>query len=411
MAKSKNDPLDPVLANIEKTMGNRGRPVFSRFGKVERTNLPAISFGIPAIDDASYCGGVLRGKMVEIFGPESSGKSLLSLFLIASAQKMGLECVLVDIEQSFDAAWATRWGVDVNKLIYSNNFTCGENALEYAYQFAKSGAIGLLVIDSTAALTPLSELEGTLEDNAVIGEQARMLSRGCRKLTDASGKGNTTCVFINQIRDKVGVRWGNPETTPGGRALKFYAHQRIRTAYKERIKVKELGVEKVIGTISTATFVKNKLAMPFGRAEFKIINDAKSLNPVVMLCNIARTLKMIRTYNGIFNIPKDLMGKKIETGTTTIPDMANYLIQNNLVIPILDKVSDELDNDPSAEPLDDVILEMKKDPSKIVSPTGDVVLSINQIKDASSEDINPEDLKEDKPEDEGDNDGNEGDEG
>jgi len=404
MAKEKHDPMDAVLANIEKQMGNKGRPVFSRFGKVERVNLPAISFGLQAIDDASYCGGVLRGKLVEIFGPESSGKSLLSLFLIASAQKQGLECVLVDIEQSFDASWASRWGVDVNRLLYSNNFTCGENALEYTFQLAKSGAIGLIVVDSTAALTPLSELEGTLEDNAVIGEQARMLSRGCRKITDACGKGNTTCIFINQIRDKVGVKWGNPETTPGGKALKFYAHQRIRTAYKEKIIVKELGVEKVVGTISTATFVKNKLAMPFGRAEFKIINDAKSLNPVVQLCNIARGLKLIRTYNGIFNIPKEVIGKKVETGTATMPDLANYLIQNNMVITLIDKAAEELDNDPAAEPLDETILEMKKDPSKIVSPTGDVVLSVNQIKDASTADINPDDLKEEKPEDDGEGD-------
>lgn len=401
MAKEKHDPMDSVLANIEKQMGNKSRPVFSRFGKIERVNLPAISFGLPAIDDASYCGGVLRGKLVEIFGPESSGKSLMSLFLIASAQKQGLECVLVDIEQSFDAAWATRWGVDINKLIYSNNFTCGENALEYAYQFAKSGAIGLIVVDSTAALTPLSELEGTLEDNAVVGEQARMMSRGCRKITDACGKGNATCVFINQIRDKVGVKWGNPETTPGGKALKFYAHQRIRTQYKEKIIVKEMGLEKVVGTISTATFVKNKLAMPWGRAEFKIINDAKSLNPVVQLCNIARALKFIRPFNGILNIQKDVLGKKIETGTTTMPDLANYLIQNNLVIPLLDKATEELDNDPSAEPLDEAILEMKRDPSKIVSPTGDVILTVNQIRDASVTEIHPDDLKEEKPEDEG----------
>lgn len=399
MAKDTRDPMDAVMGNIEKQMGNKGLPTFSRFGKITRENIPVIPFGIPAIDDASNCGGIQRGKLVEIFGPESSGKSLLSLYLIASAQKQGLECVLVDVEQSFDAEWARRWGVNVDKLIYSNNFTSGENALEYTYQFAKSGAIGLIVVDSTAALLPLSELEGNLEDNARVGEQARLMSRGCRKLVDACGRGNSSCVFINQLRDKVGVMYGSPETTPGGRALKFYASQRLRTQQKEKIKVVENGVDRIVGILSTVTFVKNKLAMPFGKAEFKIVFDPKSMNPVVMLCTVARGLKLVRPYNGLLNLSKDVTGTKIESGTTTIPDFANYLIKNKLVISLLDKVVEEMENDPTATPLDGAILEMKNDSSKIVSPTDDMVFSANAMKDATSEEV-ADDTREESPEEE-----------
>jgi len=173
MATKTRDPMESVLANIEKQMGNKGaRPAFSRFADIKALDHPVISFGLPAVDEASYCGGVPRGKMIEIFGPESSGKSLLTLYLMGSAQKQGLECALLDVEQSFDPHWAAQHGVNVDKLVYSNDFDSGEQALEYAYQLCKSGAFGLVVIDSTAALVPKAELEGTLEDNARVGAQA-----------------------------------------------------------------------------------------------------------------------------------------------------------------------------------------------------------------------------------------------
>ena len=152
------DPIDAVLANIEKQMGNKSSPILTRFGNIKTTPAPSISFGIKALDDASYIGGVPRGKMVELYGHESSGKSLLTLFLIANAQKQGLECALLDVEQSFDPEWAAKHGVDVNNLFFSNEFISGETALEYAYRICESGAFGLIVIDSTAALTPLAEL-------------------------------------------------------------------------------------------------------------------------------------------------------------------------------------------------------------------------------------------------------------
>jgi recombination protein RecA len=395
MPKITKDPMDSVLANIEKQMGNKGERVLARFGDIENNiSSDSISFGLKPIDDASYIGGIPRGKMVEIYGHESSGKSLLSLFLIASAQKKGLECALLDVEQSFDPIWATKHGVNVKKLIYSNSFDCGEQALEYAYQVIKSGAFALVIIDSTAALTPKAELEGTLEDNARVGAQAQLMSRGCRKIRSSCGTNGTTCVFINQVRMKIGVMYGNPETTPGGLALKFYSDLRIRVQGKGKITVKEGGKDIPVGQISEVTFVKNKTARPFGKAEFRIVFDQNSLNPVVMLFNAARDLKLIKTYKGIFNLDKEVTGEKIEMGASTAIEVADYLVKNDLVIPLLDKVIDELGNDPTSEPLDGAILEMKTDPTKITSPIDvNVKVGAEQVEDANIEELG-EDAKE-----------------
>jgi recombination protein RecA len=387
-----------VLANIEKSMGNKsGKPTFSRFKDIEVDNTPVISFGIPAVDDASYCGGIPRGKMIEIFGPESSGKSLLTLYLIASAQKAGNDCALLDVEQSFDPIWAKKHGVDVNNLVFSNEFESGENAIEYAYQLCRSGAFALVVVDSTAALTPRSELEGSLEDNAVVGEQARLMSRGCRKIISACSEGNTTCCFINQVRDKIGVMYGNPETTPGGKALRFYSHQRIRVSTKEKIKASD----KVVGQISRVTFVKNKTARPFGQCEFKIIFDAQALNPVVMLCTEARALKLIKPHSGILRI-LGLEAKPIITGVTSLVEVADYIVKNNLVIDLLNKVIETNQEEDEPKTIDEAILEMLTDASKIVSPIDTQSSSLGDIKkvaDASGEEIG-EDAKEDAEPDE-----------
>ena len=400
MAKDKivKDPLDAVLANIEKQMGNAKKPMLARFGKIENTAEEVVPFGITSVDEASYCGGIPRGKMVEIFGHESSGKSLLTLFVMASAQRQGLECALLDVEQSFDPVWAKRHGVDVDKLVYCNEFECGEQALEYAYQLCKSGAFAVITIDSTAALTPKSELEGTLEDNARVGAQAALMSRGCRKIRASCGNTNTTCLFVNQIREKIGG-YGNPETTPGGRALKFYSDMRIRTQAKQKITVKDGLEDKIVGLITSATFVKNKVARPFGKAEFRIIFDAASMNPVMMLCNEARNYKLVRPYKGIMRIHEDVTGETVETGTTTILDFADYLVKNNLVLPLLDKVIEAAKDANAKEPLDGAILEMKEDPSKIVSPSlnTDISIEAKKVDDASIDEVADE-LKEEKPE-------------
>jgi len=398
MSKSKTrDPMDAVLANIEKSMAKASkgakdastkRNIFSRFGNIEFADVPVIPFGIEAINEASHCGGIPRGKMVELFGPESSGKSLLSLYLIASVQRQGLEAALFDIEQSFDPEWAAKHGVDVDKLVYSNEFESGEHALEYAYQFCRSAGFALVVIDSTAALIPKGELEGTLEKEARVGAQARMMSQACRKIVNGCAEGNTTCVFINQVREKVGVMYGNPETTPGGRALKFYSHQRIRVSKAGSIKVKEGKEDKIVGQRSQAVFVKNKTAAPFGKAYFEIVFDETALNPVVMLCNECRAQKMITIYKGLFNIHKKVYGKKIETGATTMVEVADFLIREGKVVSMLDRLIDLRDEDPDIEnELDSAILELKEDASKIVSPTGNVTLKAEKAEDASADEI------------------------
>jgi recombination protein RecA len=391
------DPIESILANIEKQMGNKKTPILSRFGNIESATVPSISFGIKAVDDASYINGIPRGKMVEIYGPESSGKSLLTLYLIANAQKQGLECALLDVEQSFDPIWAAKHGVLVDKLVYANDFESGEQALEYAYQMVKSGAFALVVIDSTAALTPKSELEGTLEDNARMGAQAQLLSRGCRKIRSSCGQTNTTCVFINQVRMKIGVVYGNPETTPGGLALKFYSDQRIRVQSKGKITVKEGKVDVPVGQSSEVTFVKNKTARPFGKAFFKIIFDHTALNPVVMLCNAAKGYKIIKTYGGLYNIDKDVTGKKIETGKSTLVDVADYLVKENLVLTILEKVKEAIseDTDSKVEELDGAILEMETDASKIVSPLDVVAIDATKVEDADPKELG-DDAKEEK---------------
>jgi len=403
MPKITKDPMSSVLANIEKQMGNKGGDrILARFGDIEsNVSTDSISFGLKAIDDASYIGGIPRGKMVEIYGHESSGKSLLSLFLIANAQKSGLECALLDVEQSFDPIWAARHGVDVKKLVYSNSFECGEQALEYAYQIVKSGAFGIVVIDSTAALTPKAELEGTLENNARVGAQAQLMSRGCRKIRSSCGTTGTTCIFINQVRMKIGVMYGNPETTPGGLALKFYSDIRIRVQSKGKITVKEGGKDVPVGQNSEVTFIKNKTARPFGKAEFRVIFDSNSLNPVVMLFNAGRELKLVRTYKGLFNLDKEITGEKIETGASTAIEVADYLVKNNLVIPLLDKVVERLEDDPTSEPLDGSILEMKTDSSKIVSPLDvNVNVGAEKLSDTNADELGDDAKEESFKEDE-----------
>lgn len=371
--KQTKDPMDVVLANIERAMGKpRGtKSKISRFGNRVAVDIPSISFGNAQIDAASYCGGVPRGVLIEMFGPESSGKSLLAYKLIADGQKQGLECALLDAEHSFSPEWAASHGIDVEKLFYINDFTSGEEALEYAVKLSACKKFGLLVIDSTAALVPKAELDGSLTDKTQPGVQARMLSQGVRKLMDAMSHGLTTVIFINQVRMKIGVVYGNPETTPGGKTLKFYSHQRIRVAKKSGIKVKEAGKDVVVGQISTATFVKNKSARPFGRAEFKIVFDAAALNPVVMMAQELKTLKLISIYKGVLRIKKGVLDNKdtIETGATSMVELADYFIKNNLVLQLLDVLIEEHSIDPTVDPLDDAILEMKTNPATIVSPT------------------------------------------
>lgn len=254
--------LDMALGQIEKQFGKGS---IMRMGDREVVSIPAISTGALALDLALGIGGLPRGRVVEIYGPESSGKSTLAMHVVAEAQRNGGVCAYVDAEHALDPVYAQSIGMDIDSLLISQPDT-GEQALEITDMLVRSGALDVVVIDSVAALTPRAEIEGEMGDSHV-GLQARLMSQALRKLTATLHKTNTIAIFINQLREKIGVMFGSPETTPGGRALKFYSSVRLDIRRIEAIKD---GVE-VVGNRTRVKVVKNKVASPFKQCEFDIM--------------------------------------------------------------------------------------------------------------------------------------------
>lgn len=340
---NKEKALDVALAQIEKQFG---KGAIMKLGEAAKNmNIDAIPTGCLELDIALGIGGIPRGRIIEVYGPESSGKTTVALHMIAEAQKMGGAAAFIDAEHALDPVYAKNLGVDIDNLYVSQPST-GEEALEIADMLTRSGAIDIMVIDSVAALVPKSEIEGLMGDSSV-GVQARLMSQALRKLAGAINKTNTIAVFINQLREKIGVMFGSPETTTGGKALKFYSSVRLDVRRIETIKVGD----QMIGNRTRIKVVKNKVAPPFKMAEFEIYYGEGISEPSSIL-NLGTQLGLVGKAGAWFSYNGEHIGQGRDNARQYLmahPEVMEEIKQNILKTYNLGKYKDEVQEEPVAE--------------------------------------------------------------
>ncbi|MDD2585562.1 MAG: recombinase RecA [Syntrophomonadaceae bacterium] len=338
--QGKIDAINSTIKNIEKQFGKGS---IMKLGEAASMNVEVISTGCLSLDIALGVGGIPRGRVIEIFGPEASGKTTVALHVIAQAQKQGGMAAFIDAEHALDPLYAKKLGVDINNLLVAQP-DCGEQALEIAEALVRSGAIDVVVIDSVAALVPRAELDGEMGD-VHVGLQARLMSQALRKLTAHISKSKGCCVFINQVREKVGIVYGNPETTTGGRALKFYSSVRIEVRKGETIKQ---GTD-VTGSRTKAKVVKNKVAPPFKIAEFDIMYGI-GISREGDLLDIAADMEIIQKSGSWYSYDGERLGQGRENAKEYIKNNPDFyvMLENQIKDKLLAKtvannVEEELD--------------------------------------------------------------------